>query len=192
MKITINTDILKRHNLSLGEFLVMLLGYYNIDIQNCHDNIIKKYVAEKNLFKELGVILSNNSKNLIAQILIESDDKIINSGIDFESLAKNLQMIYPDGIKSGKTYSWRGETAEIAQKLRTLIVKYDFEFTIQEAIEATKEYVSSFTSPYQYMHTLKNFLLYIKKNQGHLEMESIFMSIIENNRQNETEEIPVL
>lgn len=188
MKITINTDILKRYNLSLGEFLVMLIGYYDIDYQNCHNNIIKKLFAEKNLFKEMGVILSNNSKDLIAKILMESDDKAINSGINFESLAKTLQQIYPYGIKAGKTYEWRGKTEEIAQKLRTLVVKYDFQFTEHEAIDATKEYVSSFTTPYQYMHTLKNFLLYTTKDsQGHYAMESLFMTIIENNRSNDNE-----
>lgn len=183
MKITINTDILQRHNLSLGEFLIMLLGYYDIDYQKCHNNIIKKLFAEKNLFKEMSIILSNNSKDLIARILMESDDKAVRSGIDFDRLAVELQNIFPQGIKPGKTYKWRGNTEEIAQKLRVLVVKYDFQFTEQEAIDATMEYVSSFNAPYTQMHTLKNFLLYIKKNpEGQHEMESMFMTIIENNR----------
>ncbi len=183
MKITINTEILKKHHLSLGEFLVMLIGYYDVDILTCQDNIIKNNLVEKNLFKDSSIILSNNSKNLVAQILMESDDRVINSNIDFESLARYLQLIYPYGIKAGKTYEWRGKTEEIAQKLRTLVVKYDFQFTEQEAIDATKEYVSSFTSPYQHMHTLKNFLLYTKKDSdGNYDMESIFISIIESKR----------
>lgn len=178
MKITINTEILKRHNLSLGEFLVMLLGYYDIDIQNCQNNIIKKYLAEKNLFKDIGIILSNNSKDLVAQILMESDEKAINSGINFNDLAYQLQQLYPNGIKTGKTYSWRGTTKEIAQKLRTLVVKYDFMFTTEEAVNAVKEYISWFNKPYTNMHILKNFLLWTKDNS----MESVFMSIIDNNR----------
>ena len=183
MKLTINTDVLKKHNLTLGEFLIMLLGYFNIDIKECHNSVIKKYIVERDLFKELGIVLSNNSKNLIAQILMESDDRAINSGIDFTDLATKLMEVYPDGVKAGKTYSWRGTVDEIAQKLRTLVVKYDFTFTEEEAINATKEYISSFKAPYQYMHTLKNFLLYTSKDkQGHWEMESIFMTIVENNR----------
>lgn len=183
MKITVNTEILKKHNLSLGEFLIMLIGYFDIDIKNCQDSVIKKHIAEKNLFKDFGIILSNNNKDLIARILMESDDKILNSGIDFEELANQLMEIYPDGIKSGKTYKWRGTVDEIAQKLRILVVMYDFNFTPEEAIDATREYVSSFTHPYQHMHTLKNFLLYTTKdNDGDWEMESIFMTIIENKR----------
>lgn len=184
MKITINTDILKKYKLSLGEFLLMLLGYYDIDIQECHNSIINKSVAEKNLFSKLGIILSNNSKNLIAKILMESDDRAINSNIDFERLAQKLMNIYPEGIKAGKTYSWRGTIDEVAQKLRTLVVVHNFSFTEEEAINATKEYVSSFTAPYQHMHTLKNFILYTTKSEeGHWEIESLFMTTIENNRE---------
>ena len=183
MKITINTNILKRHNLSLGEFLIMLLGYYDLDYSTYYEQLSEKNIIGKNLFKEMGITLSDNIKNLIAKILMESDDKTVNSGIDFEELASKLMELYPDGIKAGKTYSWRGTTDDIAQKLRILVVRYDFQFTETEAIDAVKEYINSFKAPYQYMHTLKNFLLYVKKdNQGCLEMESLFMTIIENNR----------
>lgn len=162
----------------------MLLGYNDVDISFCHDSIIKKHLAEKNLFKEYGIILSNNSKDLIAQILMESDDRAVNCGLDFEDLATKLMEIYPTGIKPGKTYSWRGDVKDIAQKLRTLIVKYEFNFTEEEAIKATKEYIEAFKAPYTYMHTLQNFLLYVKRDStGHYEMESIFMTIVESNRE---------
>lgn len=184
MKITINTDILGRHNLSLGEFLIMLLGYYDLDYATYYEQLAGKKIIGKNLFKEMGITLSNNSKDLIAKILMESDDKAINSGIDFDNLAIKLMDLYPNGIKPGKTYPWRGTIDEIAQKLRILVVRYDFLFTEEEAIAAVQEYVNSFKAPYQYMHTLKNFLLYTSKDsQGHWEMESIFMTIIENNRE---------
>lgn len=183
MKITINTKILKKYNLSLGEFLVMLIGYKELDYQELHNSCMNKGLVEKNLFSNMAPILSNNNKNLVAKILIESDDKAINSGIDFDKFALQLMNLFPDGKKSGKTYTWRGKQDEIAQKLRTLIVNYDFLFTEEEAIKATKEYVQSFNPPYQYMHTLKNFLLYTTKdNQGHYEIESLFMTNIENNR----------
>lgn len=176
-------DILKKHNLSLGEFLVLLMSHYGESYIDSYDSLVTKGLAGKNLFKEFTPILSDNTKNLVAQILMESDDRIINCGIDIDSLAIRLQELFPNGIKPGKTYPWRGKTEEIAQKLRALIVKYDFLFTEEEAIDAVKEYVGSFMAPYQFMHTLKNFLLFTKKDsQGHYEMESIFMTIIENNR----------
>lgn len=179
MKITINTEILKKYNLSLGEFLIMLLGYYDIDVSDTQGSIISKHIADKNLFKDSSIVLSNNSKNLIAKILMESDDKAINSGIDFEKVATDMMQCYPEGNKPGKTYPWRSTVEEIAQKLRTLVVRYDFIFTPEEAIRATKEYVATFKSPYEEMLLLRSFILRIYKE----EIESLFMSIIENNRE---------
>lgn len=183
MRISINTKILQKYNLTLGEFLVLLMSHYGEDYTSSYDSLVDKGLAGKNLFKEFTPVLSDNTKNLVAKILMESDERAINSGIDFESLAETLQLVYPDGIKPGKTYSWRGRVEEIAQKLRVLVVKYNFQFTEEEAIRATQEYVDSFKAPYQFMHTLKNFLLYTSQDkQGRYEMESLFMNIIENNR----------
>ena len=185
MKITINTDVLKKYNLSLGQYLVLLSSYHNLDCQKIQNELVDIGLAERDLFKEFPPVLSDNTKNLIAKIMVESDDRAVQSGIDFDELAKHLQGFYPDGVKPGKTYPWRGDTEEIAQKLRTLVVKYNFPFTAEEAIRAVEEYVAGFKAPYTYMHTLKNFILYTKKENGKYEMESLFMTIIENNRENE-------
>lgn len=183
MNITINTEVLKRHNLSLGEFLIMLIGYFDIDVKICQDSIIEKHLAERNLFKDIGTILSNNSKDLVAQILMESDERVLRSGIDFIALAKELQSCYPEGIKSGTTYSWRGDVEAIAQKLRTLVAVYGFTFTEDEAISAVKTYLESFKSLCKDTLILKNFILRTRKDSdGKAEMESLFMTTIENNR----------
>lgn len=187
MKLSINTEVLKRHNLSIGEFLLLLMGYYDIDYKMTFDNLVNKKLLETNLFKELSPVMSDNTKNMVATILMESDERAIKSKIDFLSLASKLQSIYPSGNKPGSTYLWRGNsTEEIAQKLRVLVVKHNFEFTEQEAIDATKEYVNSFKD-FKYMTLLKYFLLKTSKDeQGHMEIDSMFMTIIENNRNNET------
>ena len=182
MKITINTEVLQKENLTLHEFLVMLMGYYGADYMQCFEKLVSAGIIEPNLFNRMDIILSDNTKNLIAKILTESDDRIFNSGIDFEALAKKLQSFYPEGIKSGTTYSWRGKTDEIAQKLRTLVMKFDFSFTEEEAVNAIEEYVSSFKD-YKYMQLLKYFILRTTDDgQGHREIDSLFMTIIENNR----------
>lgn len=183
MKLTINTNVLSKNNLTLGEFLLLLMGYYEVDYINTFDTLVEKGLIEQNLFKSMSAVLSNNSKNLVAKVLMESDDKAIESGIDFESLALALQLSYPHGIKPGTTYEWRGKTEEIAQKLRTLVVKYDFQFTEEEAIAAVKEYVGTYKD-YKYMQLLRNFILNTRKDSdGRLEIESMFMTIIENNRE---------
>lgn len=179
MKLSVNTQILEKYNLSLGEFLALLTNYYCKGYTAAYDALLAKGLAETSLFHTNTLVLSDNTKNLIAKILIESNDKITNSNIDFEALASKLQELYPNGIKPNTTHAWRGTIEDITQKLRVLIAKYNFTFTEEEAISAVKEYTSSFVPPYKYMHTLKNFILYTTK---HYEIESQFMSIIENHR----------
>lgn len=185
MNITINTKILQKHNLSLGEFLLMLIGYFEIDLDDCYSTILKKALAEKNVMKNIGIILSNNNKDLVAKILLESNEKVINSDINFEDLASQLMNCYPQGNKPGTTYPWRGTIDVITHKLMTLIAVYDFTFTPEEAIQATKEYVSSFKQSDASMLLLRSFLLTTKKSSidGTSEIDSLFMTYIENNRE---------
>lgn len=178
MKITINTNILKKHNLSLGEFLLLLIGYYDIDLQTTHNNILKKSLAEANVLKKMNIVLSNNSKDLIAQILTESSEKVIQSNIDFENLATKLMSLYPEGNKPGTTRPWRGTVGVIAQKLRVLVAVHNFTFTEEEAVNATKDYLASFKELIQHTLSLRSFLLTTK----HGEVNSMFMTYIENNR----------
>ena len=188
MKITINTDVLRKYNLSLGQFIVLLSSYYDIVYPKIQKELVEKGFAEKNLFEDYPLIISDNTKKLVTRIIVESDERVQNCAIhDFDALAEELQNCFPEGIKAGKTYSWRGEKEDIIQKLQTLVTRYNFVFTEEEAINAVKEYVASFQSPYTYMHTLKNFLLFVKKENGKFEMESLFMSIIENNREKQNE-----
>ena len=182
MKLTINTEVLQREHLSLPEFLTLLMGFYDIDYKKIYDDLITKNIIEPNLYNS-SVVLSNNTKDLVARLLLESDDKVFNSGIDFNALAEKLQAIYPEGNKPGSTYKWRSTTDTIAQKLRTLIATHNFLFTEEEAINATKAYVSSFTDT-KPMQLLRYFLLRtIRDSQGNIEIESQFMTIIENNRE---------
>lgn len=180
MKITINTEVLQKEGFTLGDFLVLLIGYYEVNYKETMDNLISKGVIQPNLFNRMSMVLSDNTKNYISKLLTECNDKIVNSSIDFTSLAKSLQELYPAGMKMGTTYLWRNNTDLIAQKLKTLVAKHNFTFTEEEAIKATKEYVSSFKEDKQRMMLLKNFIL--RTNNKEQLIDSMFMTIIENNR----------
>lgn len=179
MKITIDTEILQRNNLTLGEFLVMLFGYCDAKYKENFDKLVEKSIISKNLFDKDSMVLSNNTRDLIAKVLIESDAKVMGYELNFEELAKKLQDIYPKGNKPGTTYNWGDNTAVIAFKLRTLVAKYGFIFTEDEAIKATKEYVDSFEDDNKNMKLLKYFILRTSKDDS---IDSMFMAIIENNR----------
>ena len=183
MKITINTEVLKKQHLTMGDFLVMLIGYYGINYKETLDKLIRDGTLEKNVFNPYDMVLSNNTKNLVAGILLESNEKANSLGIDFEALAEKLQGIYPDGMKPGTSYYWRGDTTTIAMKLRALVAKHGFTFTEEEAVKATKGYVDSFKGKdLKQMSLLATFILKTKRQPDGNEVDSMFMTIIENNR----------
>ena len=180
MKITVDWDVLQREHIPIGDFLVMLMGYYDADYKESLDRLADKGIVRQNLFKEGSIILSDNTKNLVAKVLIESDGKVADCSLNFTELAKRLQSLYPSGVKAGTTYQWQGKTEEIKLKLMTLVAKCDFSFTEEEAVAATKEYVESFKGNTKHMQLLKYFIL--KTDGKNEDISSPFMSIIENNR----------
>lgn len=181
MRITIDTNILSRNNISLGEFLILLLGYNNCNFDECFGSLVDKKLADIDKFTMGGIILSGNSKELVTRLLTEADERLNKSPVkDFYVLARKLMNIYPSGNKSGTSYLWGGTLEEIAQKLMVLVTVHGFIYTEDEAIKATKEYVDSFEGDRSHMKLLKYFLLRTRRTEQ--EIDSDFMTIIEKNR----------
>lgn len=176
---TVNEEILKKYNLTFGEFLLLLFWINGYAIGKCRESLIQKNLVEANLFDNESAVLSDNTKNLISDILIESNEQVIKESDNLEDIAREIRELYPKGRKPGTTYMWRDSVPMVARKLKTLVMKYDFKFTKQQAIEATKRYVESFQGDYRYMQLLKYFILKTDKQTG--ETKSDFMSYIENN-----------
>lgn len=180
MRITIDTNILSREGLLLGEFLTLLLGYFRLNFDESFGSLVDKNLANIDKFKMGEIILSGNSIDLVTRLLTEADERLKKSPVkNFYVLAVKLRNLYPEGNKAGTTYPWRSTVNDVAQKLMVLVVVHDFIFTEEEAIRATKEYVSSFKED-KHMKLLNYFIL--RTNKDSKEIESDFMSIIENHR----------
>ena len=124
--------------------------------------------------------LTREGVELVESIFLNSEFKG-NNGDDsdrYDELADKLRELYPKGRKEGTSYLWRDSHAKIANKLRTLVKKYNFKFTDEQAINATKRYIESFNGNYSYMQLLKYFILKKDKDTG--EENSQLMSYIEN------------
>lgn len=184
MKLTIDQTILDKNNLTLEEFLVLFLSAREVDIGAILQSLVAKGLADKDLFSSGKLVISDKVKDLVSTISIESDKNVINKDSEFTELATELREIYPTGRKEGTSYMWRGTTAEIAKKLKTLVVKYGYSFSREDAIKATKEYVSSFNGNYRYMQLLKYFILKsVKDADDNVDIKSELMSLIENSGQ---------
>ena len=184
MKLTIDQTILDKNGLTLEEFLVLYLNAKDVDIGKVSQSLVAKVLADKDLFSEGKLIVSDKVKNLISTVIIDSDKNVIDKDEEFTSLASELREIYPAGRKEGTSYMWRGTTAEIAKKLKTLVVKYGYSFSREDVIKATKEYVNSFNGNYRYMQLLKYFILKsVKDADDNVDIKSELMSLIENSGQ---------
>lgn len=184
MKITIDQVILDKYDISMEEFLVLYLGAKEVDVRKCTESLIVKGLADKNLFSEGSIVVSDKVKDLITTITIDSDKNVIDKDAEYTALANELRELYPSGRKDGTTYMWRGTTAEIAKKLKTLVVKYGYKFSREQAIAATKNYISSFNGNYRTMRLLKYFILKSEKDaDDNINTTSEFMALIENEGQ---------
>ena len=181
MKLTIDQTILDKNGLTLEEFLVLYLGAKDIDIKSVSQSLIAKGLADKDLFSNGRIVVSDKVKDLISTISIDSDKNVIDKDSEFIELATELREIYPAGRKDGTTYMWRGTTAEVAKKLKTLVVKYGFTINKEDVIKATKEYVSSFNGNYRYMQLLKYFISkQTPTGETSIESNSQFLSYLAN------------
>lgn len=181
MKLAIDEKILAKNNLTLNEYLFLLFNARGGDVHECITSLIAKGWAGTDLFDDTKIVLSDNTKGKVFDVLVDSDKLVEDRQDELLALANELKEIFPEGRKAGTTYSWRGSSAEIAKKLKNLIVKYGCTFTREEAIEATKAYVASFNGDYKYMKLLKYFLLKTpRNNNGDVEVESDFMAYLEN------------
>lgn len=184
MKLTIDQTILDKYYITLEEFLVLYLSAKDVDIESISQSLIAKGFADKDLFSSRKIVVSDKIKDLISTISIDSDKNVIDKDSEYMELAVKLRELYPAGRKEGTTYMWRGTTAEVAKKLKTLVVKYGYTLNKEEVIKATKEYISSFNGNYRYMQLLKYFILKSAKDaDGNTEIKSELMSLIENSGQ---------
>lgn len=184
MKLTIDQTILDKNNLTLEEFLVLFLSAREVDIGVISQSLVTKGLADKDLFSSGKLVISDKVKDLVSTISIESDKNVIDKDSEFIELATELREIYPAGRKDGTTYMWRGTTAEVAKKLKTLVVKYGYTINREDVLKATKEYVNSFNGNYRYMQLLKYFILKsVKDADGNVDIKSELMSLIENSDQ---------
>jgi hypothetical protein len=188
MKYCIDTEILKKNNLDLSEFLLLWLSSYNKKVSEIKDSLVEKNLLHPEFIKsELLPVLDIDLKNEISGMIIDSSSKengVKRSDTFYEELAEKMREFFPKGKKEGTSYMWRDSKATIARRLKLLNIKYGYEYTEEQALKATEAYVKSFNGDYRFMQLLKYFILKVPINaNGDVEVRSEFMSYIENEGQ---------
>ena len=185
MDFHINKEILDKSGISVDMAFYLASIYFQkpytydtFDLASKQGFITYNHLDRYNL--PIQPKLTREGIELVESIFLNSEFKG-DKGIDtdrYDELADKLRELYPKGRKEGTSYLWRDSSAKIANKLRTLVKKYNFKFTDEQAINATKRYIESFNGNYNYMQLLKYFILKKDKDTG--EENSQLMSYIEN------------
>lgn len=181
MTISINEKVLDKYNLTLDEFLVLYLCSREVDVEATIQKLIKMGIVDRDIYNKISAVVSNNTKELITSIIIDSDKAVINKDEEFLTLADKMRAIFPEGRKAGTTYYWRDSVQVIAKKLKTLVAKFEIQLTEDIVLDATRRYVESFNGVYTYMQLLKYFILKTDKTTGDIRSE--LLSYIENGEQ---------
>lgn len=182
MKYVFNEDeFISLYNIDMFEFFMLMLIKNEKNIDDIIYGLKSKYLLYDNN------TITPKGKEIIQKVNV---DNYLNHKIEkdnLKDLASELQKLFPTGKKPGTNYYWRGFKQEIVKKLETISNKFDFEFTKEQAINATKRYVDSFNGDYRYMQLLKYFILKNKITETGTEIKSSFMEYIENENNNEDE-----
>ena len=193
MKICIDTDKIEETGLNIAETMYLVSLYFKQKIELstfkslCNKGLIQydfisRGYAENVKINQYGI---NTVEALVLNSEIQQLVPVENTTKDrFEVLADKLRDLYPSGRKPGTAYQWRDSTKVIALRLKTLVRKFDADFTDEQAINATRKYVNSFNGNYKRMRLLKYFVLKSEKDaDDNINIISELMSLIENEGQ---------
>lgn len=171
-----------KNNTTKSEIITMILYEIDDTPKQTHIDLVKKgYVTQFGGKKDYAV--TNKGKEVLQNVLLESDDNIIERDKWISELATQLKEVYPKGKKPGTNYYWSDSIILITKRLKQFFKKYDCDFNItkEQIINATKKYVDSFNGIYTYMQLLKYFIFKEKRNDiGEIESQSELLTYIEN------------
>lgn len=181
MKITINEEVCKKHNLSVEETIGLLFVRLT---QNAHKEI-DKLINDEKVVNDLltdEILITQRWNDEVDSIILESDDSIPNEE-ELRELASKMREMFPKGFKIGSA-AWRGNVRELTIRLQKFYKLYG-NYKPEEILDATQRYVQSFNGDYTKMRILKYFILKHDPQMGedgirHVEDISDLANFLEN------------
>lgn len=187
-KISIDSKMLDKYNLTLDEFLYLLL--FARKNEECFAELLKNSLFKKGFLTENysffpaedSLKIVKKGTEALKEILVQSHNSLTTEESNqIEELAKKLKDIFPKGAKS-PGHPWGGNIREIYNKLKKF--KQLYNYSDEAILEATQHYVNSMSSDTTYMRTLKYFIL--KQNENKEEISDL-ASYIESYEEGTTE-----
>lgn len=104
---------------------------------------------------------------------------------EIKELATELKALFPKGKKPGTNIYWAGGVALIEKRLVRFFEKYGNDYTKEDIIRATKQYVSS----YEYNPTIMRTLMYFIYKDDVVNGETIYRSDLLDILENQEEDV---
>lgn len=184
MKITIDSKVLKKNKLTIGQFLLMLSYHYKVTEEEFND-LLNKHFYISNSYGKREPYLSDKGASIINKIILEGDNLNTQEKDELKQLAKKMQDLFPTGKKLGTNYYWKGNVREIENKLQVFFKKYG-EFPEEEIIKATENYLNAYADDKRFMQLLKYFIMKNVAKGGITETQSELLTYIENLHNNDS------
>ena len=168
MRYIISTEECAKLGIRLPTFLYLLSVYSNqLITESCSYDAYNRSLLTfkgKDIYgNPISPELTEYGEDVIKTILKNSENDMP-SPEEITMIAENLRSIYPTGKKPGTPYNWKGSQRDIEKRLEKFFIIYGKEYTKEQLINATKEYVDAFKGDYRFMRLLKYFIW--KKEDG--------------------------
>lgn len=184
MIVNVDDKVCEANGITKDEaFILAAIQYGTEDMYN---HLIKEgYITKINsscyeLNKKYTI--TNRGINLFSDIVLNSDRNITESSNSINELASRLREIYPTGKMPGTTYYYKGNLQDIEKKLKSFKKRYG-NYTDEDIIKATENYIKSFNGNYTYLKLLKYFIWKDEKRDGETIATSVLADWIENEGQ---------
>jgi len=145
MNLILKTETFLRNNLTDDEVVYLLMLSKKIDEESVQKSLESKgfITRDGNIFgdyriTEAGIKTINN-------IVLDSNDKVPKAtDKDLLALAGDMIALFPKGYQQGNKYAWRCSPAACVERLRGFFLKFNNNYTNEEILQATKNYVEHY------------------------------------------------
>lgn len=185
MIVRIDDKVCSNHNVTKEEILV--LGAIQYGTSDVYQNLVSRgYITSANgsmLELDKKYTITHKGMNIFSDVILESDRPTQSAQDRIANLASKLREMYPEGKMQGTSYYYRGNTPDIKKKLVSFFKRYGDEYTDEQILEATRNYIASFNGNYLYLRLLKYFIWKDENRDGEVVQVSQLAEWIENSDQ---------
>lgn len=181
MVYNINSDVIRQNNLTVNEFLILLVKANGIRINEI-DSLVEKCL----LFKDGS--LTKEGIELFDKVIFESSNDLPKQD-EVELIAEAMKDIYPTGKKPGTSYYWTDSVKLISRRLLAFFKKYG-QYSKDDILEATRAYVKKFEyDPDRRLMRLLKYFIYKegRDSDGTTTYDSELLNIMEHKGEQDNE-----